>query len=325
MQPANMTTLEHWMEMQNIDLSLIDVVRKIYMAGKTIAAKIHRAPIEGLFGGTTVTNYHGEEVKTLDLISNKEFITKLRESRYVSAMISEEDYHVIPTNSPDGKYVVAFDPLDGSSNIDANINVGSIFGIYENHTMGKLGENDYIRPGREMICAGYILYGASTMMVLSFGQSVDGFCLDRSTGDFILTHAKITMSESKGIYSVNEGNWEQWDSKITDAVEHLKSSDAEAGKKPYSLRYIGSMVADIHRTLLYGGVFMYPGMTNAPEGKLRYLYEVAPMSFLVEHAGGESYIGKSKALDYIPENIHQRVPVFMGSIGGMSIIKPYFE
>ena len=316
---------EDWLS-DNSDEFMSDVLRRIIISAKTISGRIERAAIENLCGSTSITNYHGEVVKTLDVIANDQFITNLGKSKYVEAMISEEDFSVIETNnSLSGRYIVTFDPLDGSSNIDANVNVGSIFGIYP--LVSDPNDNpdsNHLRQGKEMICAGYVLYGSSTMLVLSLGGRVDGFCLDGNIGEFILTHPNIKIPTEANIYSVNEGNHESWDDSLRDMLAYIKSSDTN--KRPYSQRYIGSMVADVHRTLLYGGLFMYPGSTNAPNGKLRYLYEVAPMSFILENAGGRSLINKSiRALDYKPETIHQRVPVFMGSVSCMDIVDKFIK
>lgn len=320
-QINNPILFEDWLSTNSND-TLSDVLRRIVISAKTISGKIRRAAIEHLCGSTSITNYHGEEVKTLDVVANDQFITNLRRSKYVAAMISEEDFSVIKTDNEEGRYFVTFDPLDGSSNIDANVNIGSIFGIYPIDKDDP--EIDYLRPGREMIGAGYVLYGSSTMLVLSLGNRVDGFCLDDQIGEFILTHPDVRIPLEANIYSVNEGNHELWDESLIDMVNYIKSTDTN--KKRYSQRYIGSMVADIHRTLLYGGLFMYPASTNAPNGKLRYMYEVAPMSFLIENAGGRSLINKStRSLYHKPESIHQRVPVFMGSVRCMDIVDKFIK
>jgi fructose-1,6-bisphosphatase I len=299
---------------------MIDILNHIIAAGKFISGKIRRAVIECLCSTTSNINYHGEEVKTLDMLSNEEFISNLKKSKYVVAMVSEEESCVIKTNNENGKYYVTFDPLDGSSNIDANINIGSIFGIYLNDN------ENYLRPGKEMICAGYILYGSATMLVLSMKNCVNGFCLDDNMGTFILSHPNIKIPTNTNIYSINEGNCETWKKSIVDLIIYIKSTDETNNKKPYSLRYIGSMVADVHRTLLYGGLFMYPAGNNATSGKLRYLYEVAPMAHIIKNAGGKSLIdGNIDALDYVPSSIHQRVPIFMGSVQNMELVSTFLK
>merc|ERR1712232_249029 len=235
------------------------------------------------------------------------------QSELICAIASEEDDDIILINDSKGKYTISFDPLDGSSNIDANVSIGSIFGIMERITPEneQATKEDVLQEGYKQVAAGYSLYGASTMLVFTLGDGVNGFTLDNSLGKFILTHPDIKVKLSHPIYSVNEGNSAYWDKPTTEFVNELKSlTDV---KKPYSLRYIGSMVADVHRTLLYGGIFMYPSDSKSPNGKLRYLYEVSPLSFVMEQAGGVSVIGATRALDLKPNHIHMRVPCFMGS------------
>jgi fructose-1,6-bisphosphatase I len=321
-------SLERWMPNQ-CDSDLQDVLTKIVDAGKVISEKIRRATLEPLYSSFLKSlaenemsneplpdiNVHGEVIKTLDRLSNEEFINNLKKSKHVSAMISEEEVSVIKTSHMDGKYFVTFDPLDGSSNIDANINIGSIFGIYM-----SINEN-YLQAGKEMICAGYLLYGPATMLIISLNKSVNGFCLDDISETFILTHPNITVPPQTDIYSVNEGNFETWKKPVANLITQFKST-----KKPYSLRYIGSMVADVHRTLLYGGLFMYPASHSSPDGKLRYLYEVAPMAHIINNAGGQSLIdGNTHALDYRPLSIHQRVPIFLGSIENMCVVSAFLK
>lgn len=205
-----------------------------------------------------------------------------------------------------GNYCVVFDPLDGSSNIDCGVSIGSIFGIYKVKSGGTVA--DVLRPGREMVAAGYCLYGSTTVMVLSTGNGVDGFTLDTSIGEFILTHPQIKVPPRGKIYSVNEGNSVYWDQACAKYVEQVKS-----GPNPYSARYVGSMVADVHRTLLYGGIFLYPADSKSKNGKLRILYECFPMSFIMEQAGGKSSTGTMRMLDVQPKDIHARSGIFLGS------------
>jgi len=211
-----------------------------------------------------------------------------------------------------GGYAVVFDPLDGSSNIDANVSVGTLFGIYKKTSPEqKSSVKDLLRPGNQLVAAGYALYGASTMIVLSTGLGVNGFLLDPSIGEFILTHKNIRIPKAGKIYSINEGNAELWDVPTRTYVNQCKRLDKKG--KPKTSRYIGSMVADVHRTLLYGGIFMYPADKNSKDGKLRLLYECNPMSFLIEQAGGRASNGAQRILDLQPTKIHQRSPIFMGS------------
>jgi len=256
-------------------------------------------------------NVHAEDVKKLDIVANDAFINSLRSTGEVCVMVSEEETKaiVVENEGKSGRFAIAFDPLDGSANLDANVSVGSIFGIWEKKS-AKGDAGDLLRKGREMIAAGYALYGSTTMLVLTLGYGVYGFTLDQSVGEFVLTHSKIAVKPRGVIYSINEGNASFWEPATTNYVKAIKSHE---GRTPYSLRYIGSMVADVHRTLLYGGIFMYPADKKSPSGKLRYLYEVAPLSFIMEQAGGKATDGKADCLDIVPKDIHTRVPVFMGS------------
>jgi len=255
-------------------------------------------------------------------VANDAWITALRTSKEVCVMVSEEEPEILfVEESKAGKYVVTFDPLDGSSNLDCNINVGSIFAVWKKRSEGKAGKPEDVlqRTGREIVGAGYALYGTSTMLVLSTGTGVCGFTLDQSVGEFVLTHDDIKIGKKGNIYSVNEGNSKYWDKPTRDYVDSVKTA-----KSPYSLRYIGSMVGDVHRTLLYGGIFMYPADSKSPNGKLRYLYEVAPLSWLMELAGGKSSTGKQSCLDLVCTNIHMRVPVFMGSFDDVSALEKFY-
>merc|ERR1712137_1208923 len=285
---------------------------QISLATKVTANAIRRAALESLLGEAGVVNVQGEAVKKLDLVANDAFRNAMIQSELICAIASEEDDDIILTEYQDAKYTISFDPLDGSSNIDANVSIGSIFGISERRSAsGPATNDDILQPGSNQIAAGYSLYGASTMLVFTLGQGVNGFTLDASLGEFILTHPDMTVKPSHPIYSINEGNYSFWDSTTRKFVDDVKT--ATDSHKPYSLRYIGSMVADVHRTLLYGGIFMYPSDSKSPNGKLRYLYEVSPLSFVMEQAGGAAVVGEKSALELVPTNIHMRVPCFMGS------------
>jgi len=293
---------------QRIELS--NLFSGIQLACKITSNAIKRAGFEGLFGLSGSVNVHAEDVKKLDEIANDAFIAALKNTKEVSVMVSEEEStEILVDKKFAGKFVVAFDPLDGSANLDANVSVGSIFGIWT-----KKGEHgnvsDALRPGREQVAAGYALYGSATMLVITLGHGVHGFTLDQSVGEFVLTHADVKIKPRGTIYSINEGNALYWEKATANYVAAIKSGK---NRNPYSSRYIGSMVADVHRTLLYGGIFMYPADSKSTSGKLRYLYEVAPLSFIMEQAGGKSSNGHIPCLDLIPDNIHKRVPVFMGS------------
>eukprot|EP00249_Psilotum_nudum_P003420 c16806_g1_i1 orf=335-1219(+) len=279
-----------------------------------------QAGLAKLLGLAGETNVQGEEQKKLDVLSNDVFIKALISSGRTNILVSEElDEAIFVEPSKRGRYCVVFDPLDGSSNIDCGVSIGTIFGIYmlKEGSAGTL--NDVLQPGRNMIAAGYCMYGSSCTLVLSTGSGVNGFTLDPSLGEFILTHPDIKIPKRGKIYSVNEGNAKNWDEPTRKYIENCKFP--KDGSSSKSLRYIGSMVADVHRTLLYGGIFMYPADKKSPNGKLRLLYEVFPMSFLLEKAGGQAFTGKDMALDIVPTNIHQRSPIFLGSYDDIEEIK----
>lgn len=265
----------------------------------------------------------GEDVKKLDLIANDYFISSLSKCKRVCCMVSEENETlIVPSNSSNseekeeyGPYVVCFDPLDGSSNIDVAVPVGSIWCIYKRlnpqlKTVGTL--EDALQAGIKMVSSGYAMYGSCTMIVNATDKSVNGFTLDPVSGDFVLTHPKMQIPKKGSIYSVNEGNQRTWNESTKEYAQLKKGTDE---KKPYSLRYVGSMVADIHRSLIKGGIFMYPADKVSPNGKLRLLYECNPMSFIIEKAGGKAIAGlKGRVLEIVPSKIHQREPIYLGSI-----------
>ncbi|MCH7825529.1 MAG: class 1 fructose-bisphosphatase [Acidobacteria bacterium] len=289
----------------------------IALTGKMIAREVRKAGLVDILGQTGTINVQGEEVQKLDDYAHECFIKNFDHSGRLCVMASEEEEEPIPI--PDkfecGNYVLLFDPLDGSSNIDANVSIGSIFSIYRRITEGGGGGTleDLLRKGSEQVAAGYVLYGSSTMLVYTTGRGqVDGFTLDPSIGEFLLSHADITIPDKGKIYSCNEGYRNLLFDGTRRFLEHLQEVDKDSGR-PYSARYIGSMVADVHRTLLYGGIFMYPGTEKAPGGKLRLLYEANPMAMLIEQAGGLASTGKEPILELQATELHQRVPLFMGS------------
>ena len=262
----------------------------------------------------------GEDQKKLDVLSNEIMINALRASGKAAVLVSEENDEAIfvgekqsgdTFESNKGKYCVVFDPLDGSSNIDAGVNIGTIFGIYLVRDGSKGTVDDVLRPGREMVAAGYCMYGSSANMVLTTGNGVNGYTLDNGIGEFILTHPNIMLPDRGKIYSINEGNSAYYHEPVLKWLESVKFPKGD--KKPYSARYIGSMVADVHRTLLYGGIFGYPDDKKSKTGKLRILYEAFPMAFLTEQAGGLATTGTQRILDVQPKSIHERCPVFLGS------------
>ncbi|KAM1005649.1 hypothetical protein FF1_002549 [Malus domestica] len=294
----------------------------IVLGCKFVCSAVNKAGLAKLIGLAGETNVQGEEQKKLDVLSNEVFVKALVSSGRTSILVSEEDEEAIFVEPKlRGKYCVVFDPLDGSSNIDCGVSIGTIFGIY----VVKDGEpslKDVLQPGRKMVAAGYCMYGSFCTLVISTGTGVHGFTLDPSLGEFILTHPDIKIPKKGKIYSVNEGNAKNWDGPTAKYVQKCKYP--EDGSSPKSLRYIGSMVADVHRTLLYGGIFLYPADKKSPNGKLRVLYEVFPMSFLLEQAGGQSFTGKERALDLVPTNIHERSPIFLGSYDDVEEIKALY-
>ena len=244
----------------------------------------------------------------------------------VMASEEEEDIIHIPSHHDIGKYVILFDPLDGSSNIDANVSIGTIFSIYKRispeGTPGTL--EDCLQPGTEQVAAGYIVYGSSTIFVYTTGEGVYGFTLDPAFGEFLLSHDDIKISKTCSIYSLNEGNYKYWNNGLKKYIKYLQDADDQRGK-PYTARYIGSMVADVHRNLLYGGIYIYPADKRSPTGKLRLMYECNPMAFIVEAAGGRAICGHRRIMEIEPESLHQRVPIYIGSEEAVNEVEKYLK
>lgn len=293
------------------------LLRDFTLALRILARDVRRAGLNDVLGVTDNTNSHGETVKRLDIHANEVIFRAMDHGGHLCVMASEEADGLMPI--PDeyhkGKYVLVFDPLDGSSNIDVNVSIGTIFSVYRRldptlETPGTIA--DCLQPGWRQIAAGYALYGSSTQLVYTSGSGVDIFTFDPTIGEFLLTYEKIRIPSRGRIYSVNSGNAYKWPQGMRDYVSHLLRP-SEDGTRPYSLRYVGTMVADIHRTLHYGGIFMYPADSLAPTGKLRLVYECNPMAYIVEQAGGRATDGTRRILDLQPESLHQRVPCFMGS------------
>jgi fructose-1,6-bisphosphatase I len=302
---------------------------EIILTTKIISREVNKAGLLDILGFTGETNVQGEQVRKLDEYANDLFMHILKYSGHVCAMASEEAEDLLhgPTYTNDGKYVVLLDPLDGSSNIDANVSIGTIFAIYRRLSpTGEAGRlEDFLQPGRNMIAAGYVIYGSSTMMVYTSGNGVNGFTLDTSVGTFALSHPNIRIPDRCKIYSVNESYYKDWSEGIRRYVDRCKGLGEEGLEKPMSSRYIGSMVADVHRNLLYGGIFMYPGTVKKPGGKLRLLYEAKPMAWLFERAGGAGSNGTRDILDIEPEELHQRTPVFLGPKREVEILENYIK
>lgn len=299
------------------------LLNHIVLGCKFVCSSVNKAGLAKLIGLAGEINIQGEEQKKLDVLSNEVFIKALVSSGRTCILVSEEDEDaIIVEPSKCGRYCVVFDPLDGSSNIDCGVSIGTIFGIYMVKDDHEPTLADVLQPGKQMVAAGYCMYGSSCTLVLSTGKGVNGFTLDPSLGEFILTHPDIRIPKKGKIYSVNEGNAKNWDGPTAKYVENCKFP--KDGSPSKSLRYIGSMVADVHRTLLYGGTFMYPADKKSPSGKLRVLYEVFPMSFLMENAGGQAFTGKQRALDLVPTKIHDRSPIFLGSYDDIEEIKALY-
>jgi len=286
------------------------------LATKVISLEVNKAGLVDILGFTGEENIHGEEVKKLDRFAHEMMIRAMDHGGHLCVMASEEEDNIIhiPKNKKIGKYVLLFDPLDGSSNIDANVSIGTIFSIYKRISPdGQPGKvEDCLQPGIKQVAAGYTIYGSSTMLVYTTGHGVHGFTLDPAFGEYLLSHPNIQIPKKGKIYSINEGNYKYWHPGLKKYIKFLQK-DEDPNEKPYSARYIGSMVADLHRNLLYGGIFMYPADKRHPNGKLRLMYECNPMAMIVEAAGGRATDGKNRILEIQPQSIHQRVPIFIGS------------
>ncbi|KAL1359692.1 hypothetical protein HN51_005018 [Arachis hypogaea] len=335
-------TLTSWLLKQElegvIDAELTIVLSSISMACKQIASLVQRANISNLTGVQGATNVQGEDQKKLDVVSNEVFSNCLRSSGRTGIIASEEeDVPVAVEESYSGNYIVVFDPLDGSSNIDAAVSTGSIFGIYSpnDECLADVGDEDdptldkaeqrcivnVCQPGSNLLAAGYCMYSSSIIFVLTIGKGVFVFTLDPLYGEFVLTQENLQIPKAGKIYAFNEGNYQLWDDKLKKYIDDLK--DPGPSGKPYSARYIGSLVGDFHRTLLYGGIYGYPRDKKSKNGKLRLLYECAPMSFIVEQAGGKGSDGHQRILDIEPTEIHQRVPLYIGSVEEVEKVEKY--
>lgn len=295
------------------------LLNELITGAKLISREINKAGLlADLLGLTGEINVQGEKVRRLDEFADQVFIWRMQRSGLLCALSSEENEGVIrvPDNLPRGNYVIIFDPLDGSSNIDANVSIGTIFSIYRRLEGSPCGAvENFLRRGSEQAAAGYFLYGSSTMLVYTVGNGVHGFTLDPSVGEFLLSHPHIRIPERGKIYSVNEANSMYWDERTNAAINYFKSARTHLGK-PYTSRYIGSMVADFHRNLMYGGIYMYPADSKdpaRPSGKLRLLCEAAPMAFIAEQAGGTATDGSRRILDIKAETLHERTPLYIGS------------
>jgi fructose-1,6-bisphosphatase I len=307
---------------------LSDLLHDLSLAAKVISLEVNKAGLVDILGFAGSSNVHGEEVKKLDVYAHDMLIKAMDHGGHLCVMASEEDEDIIhiPPEFYIGKYVLLFDPLDGSSNIDVNVSIGTIFSIYRRISSGNGPGTleDCLQPGFKQVAAGYIIYGSSTIFVYTAGNGVHGFTLDPSFGEFILSHPNIRTPKKGKIYSINEGNYLYWHPGLKKYIKWLQEEDKATGR-PYSSRYIGSMVADIHRNLLYGGIFMYPADIRNPNGKLRLMYECNPMAFIVEQAGGRASDGKRRILEIQPEKLHQRVPIFIGSEEDVLMVEKFLR
>ena len=302
------------------------------MAAKQISYHVNKAGLMNLLGQNGNENVHGEQVKKLDMFAHDTIVEALDHGGHLCVMASEEEEGLIeiPDEYPIGKYVCIFDPLDGSSNIDVNVSIGTIFSIHKRvnpESEEKGGVEDICQPGWKQVCAGYVIYGSSTMMVYTTGNGVHGFTLDPSYGEFILSHENIQIPKIGSIYSVNESNFDYWDEGFKSYIRWIKKIDEET-RRPRNSRYIGSLVADFHRNLLYGGVFCYPADNKSDRtltGKLRLLYEAAPLAFIVEQAGGRASTGTERILDIVPTDLHQRVPLIIGSSEEVALVEEFMN
>lgn len=303
------------------------VLHSLTLAAKLVWREVSKAGLVNILGTTQQTNVSGDLLKKLDLFADETVYKTMEHNGHICAMASEESNGIIeiPYKYIGGKYVLLYDPLDGSSNIDANITIGTIFSIFKRiSSSGKGTLEDCLQPGYKQVAAGYIIYGTSTMFVYTTGQGVHGFTLDPSVGEFLLSHENIRIPISGKYYSVNEGNYNLWNQNIQKYMQYLKEED-EKTNRPYSLRYIGTMVGDIHRTLLYGGIFIYPGDKKHPDGKLRLMYECNPMSFVIEQAGGMAITGTKRLLEVEPTSLHQTTPIFIGSIDDVTLCEEFLQ
>src|SRR5580658_4463002 len=295
---------------------LTRLLSDIGIAAKIVNREVNKAGLAGILGETGEKNVQGEYVKKLDVFANQQFIAALSVGGEVCAIVSEENEEVIVVDnnvSKGAKYVVAIDPLDGSSNIEVNVSVGTIFSIYRRVSLSGPGKvEDFLQPGTEQVAAGYVIYGSSTMMVYTTGKGVNGFTLDPSIGEFCLSHPNMQMAKKGKTYSINEGNYVHFPEGVKKFIKYCQEEDA-ATNRPFSSRYIGSAVADIHRNLITGGVFLYPTTSASPKGKLRLVYECNPLAFIIEQAGGKASTGYSRVLQVTPTTLHQRSPLFIGS------------
>jgi fructose-1,6-bisphosphatase I len=308
------------------------LLHELIVAAKVISREVNKAGLVDILGATGDINIQEEQVQKLDMFSNRVIIERMQHVGQLCCMGSEEvaDLIDIPPQFPKGNYILVFDPLDGSSNIDVNVSIGTIFGIYKKISKGTDVDylpSDVLQPGVKQVAAGYFIYGSSTIMVYTTGNGVHGFTLYPSVGEFLLSHKDIRIPERGKIYSVNEGYYQYWDDKTRAMVNYFKTRDKETNR-PYSARYVGSLVADFHRNLLKGGIFMYPADSKDPKkptGKLRLMVEANPLAMVVAHAGGYASNGQGPVLEIEPQELHQRIPLYIGSRKDVEIAEAFIS
>ncbi len=292
------------------------LLRDIGIASKIVNREVNKAGLVDILGDMGTSNVQGEEQKKLDVFANEQFIAALSSGGECCAVASEENEEMVTISnevSKNAKYVVCIDPLDGSSNIDVNVSIGTIFSIYRRVSLtGAIQVSDFLQKGTEQVAAGYVIFGSSTMLVYTTGRGVNGFTLDPSIGEFCLSHPDMKIPRTGTIYSINEGNYVHFPDGVKQYIKYCQVEDTST-KRPYSSRYIGSLVADFHRNLLKGGIYMYPATAKSPKGKLRLIYECNPLSWIVEQAGGRASDGFNRILELTPGSLHQRTPLFIGS------------
>ena len=327
---SNLITIErHILEQQKFfpeaHGELTDLLNDVAFAAKLVRREVVRAGLVDILGFAGSTNVQGEEVKKLDLFANEKIINAIGQHGRFAIMGSEENEGIIiPPKNETGNYALLFDPLDGSSNIDVNVSVGTIFSIYKlkGDDPGEASLSDCLQHGYEQVAAGYVIYGSSVVMVYTTGHGVHGFTYDPTIGEFLLSHENIVTPKSGKYYSINEGSYAQFNEGTKKYLDYIKEEDP-ATNRPYSTRYIGSLVADFHRNLLTGGVFVYPPTTKHATGKLRLMYEANPLAFICEQAGGRATNGRDRILDIQPLSLHQRTPLYIGSVDDVIVAEEF--
>ncbi len=320
-------TIQQMRDFPHATGELASLLRDIGLASKRVNVEVNKAGLVDILGDAGTINVQGEDVKKLDIYANNQFMGVLKHGISCGGIASEELDDFFAFDDPvsnNSKYVCLFDPLDGSGNIDTNVSIGTIFSVYRRVTEkgSPVTREDFLQPGQNQVAAGYIVYGSSTMLVYATRRGVNGFTLDPSIGEFTMSHPNIKCPDFGKIYSVNHGNFFQYDENVKKYITACQKKDKSNGG-PYTQRYIGSMVADVHRNLIKGGIFMYPGTIDKPKGKLRLLYECNPFAFIVEVAGGKATNGKQRILDIMPTELHQRSALFIGSKGMMEELETF--